>query len=226
MGLEEFAATLVARSPWLGESVMHRRIVRLGTLTQLTLILLSSVPTFAWDSDTKSTAPLGGLPGALLMWWICSRRKDQSIGGWLLYFYIQLYVSAAVGLLFIFLSLKNYNPAGWRDMTLYWLWFISVFPAQLLLIVQVILGSIMLKQRQWKWVQYLMLSLAMDLAFAVLSICIDSWHFPDNVFLNFLTIAYAALWLPYFWRSVRVEAVFKTHNWKIAPPSPTSATVP
>jgi len=94
-----------------------------------------------------------------------------------------------------------------------------------LLIVQVILGSIMLKQRQWKWVQYLMLSLGMDLAFAVLSTCIDSWHFPDNIFFNFLTIVYAALWLPYFWRSVRVEAVFKTHNWKIAPTSPTSATV-
>jgi hypothetical protein len=204
---------------------MQTRVVRLRTLAQFTAIFLSSMPAFAWDSDTKSTAPLGGAPGALLMWWICSRRKDQPVGGWLLYFYIQLYVSAAVSVLFIFLSLKNYNPATWQNMTLYWLWVISVFPAQFLMIVQVVLGSIMLKQREWKWVQYLMLSLAMDFAFAVLSTCIDGWHFPDNVFFNFLTMAYAALWLPYFWRSVRVKAVFQTHDWNIAPKRQTLATV-
>lgn len=200
-------------------------MARLRILAQVTAIFVSSIPAYAADSDTKSTAPLGGIPGALLMWWICSRRKDQSIGGWLLYFYIQLYASAAVSLVVIYLSLKNYNPANWQDMTLYWLWVISVFPAQFLLILQVALGSIMLMQREWKWVQYLMLSLTMDLAFALLSMFIDGWHFPDNVYLNFLTIAYAALWLLYFCRSVRVKAVFKTHNWVIAPKGPTLATV-
>lgn len=203
---------------------MQRRLVRLLSLARLTAIFLSSVPALALDSDTKSTAPFGGAPGALLMWWICSRRKDKPIGGWLLYFYIQLYASAAVSLLFIFPSVSNYNPASWHDMTLYWLWLISVLPGQVLLIVQVVLGSIMLRHREWKWVQYLMISFAMDLAFSALSTCIDSWHFPDNVYLNFLTIAYAAIWLLYLWRSVRVEAVFKTHDWQIAPKIPTVAT--
>jgi Protein of unknown function (DUF2569) len=205
---------------------MQGRAMRLRRLAQLTAIFFSSVPALAWDSDTKFTAPFGGAPGALLMWWICSRRKDQPIGGWLLYFYIQLYASAVVSFLLIFPSLKNYNPAMWGDKTLYWLWLISVFPPQFLLLVQVVLGSIMLKQREWKWVQYLMLSLAMDLAFAVLSACIDNWHFPDNVFFNFFTIAYAVVWLLYFWNSVRVKAVFKTHDWQVTPKETTSAAIP
>ena len=205
---------------------MRRCTLRMQALGQLALIFLASVPAFGLDSDTKSTAPLGGAPGALFMWWICSRRKDQPIGGWLLYFYIQLYMSAAVSVLFALLSLKNYNPATWQNMTLYWLWVISVFPAQLLLIVQVVLGSIMLKQRQWKWVQYLMLLFAMDFAFAILSTFIDGWHFPDNVVFNYLAMAYSILWLPYFWRSVRVKAVFQTHDWRIAPKDSTLAVAP
>jgi hypothetical protein len=203
---------------------MQRR-EQLRTLGQLTAVFLSSIPAFAWDSEAKSTTPFGGAPGALLMWWICSRRKEQPIGGWLLYFYIQLYVSAAVSLVFIALSVKNYNPDIWHSMTLYWLWVISVLPAQFLMIVQVVLGSIMLKRREWKWVQYLKLAFGLDFAFALLSTCIDNWHFADNVFFNFVTIAYSIAWLLYFWRSTRVKAVFYTHDWKIIPKIPTEAAV-
>src|ERR1700721_2626524 len=109
---------------------MNRQILRLRTLSQLAAILTFSILALALDSETKPAAPLGGAPGALLMWWICSRRKDQPVGGVLLYFYIQLYVSFAVGLVLIALSVKNYNPAIWQSMTLYWLWLISVLPAQ------------------------------------------------------------------------------------------------
>lgn len=194
------------------------------SLTQLALLLLLSGSALALVSDNKNQAPLGGAPGALLMWWICSRRKEKPIGGWLLYFYIQLYVGGAVGIIFMLLSLKNYNPATWQSMPLYWLFLISGLPGQLLLVAQVVVASVLLKKRQWRWVEYMQLLFALDLAFGLLAVLIDHWHFQDNVAFNFLTLAYASIWLLYFWKSVRVRSVFKTKDWKAVPAPP--STVP
>jgi hypothetical protein len=194
------------------------------SLTQLGILFLLSGPALALVSDNKTQAPLGSAPGALLMWWICSRRKDKPIGGWLLYFYIQLYVGAAVGIVFMFLSLKNYNPATWQSMPLYWLFLISVLPGQLLLAAQVVVASVLLKKRQWEWVGYVQLLFALDLAFGLLAVLIDQWYFHDNVAFDLLTLAYATIWVLYFWKSVRVRSVFKTKDWKVVPAPP--ATVP
>jgi hypothetical protein len=65
---------------------------------------------------------------------------------------------------------------------------------------------------------------ALDLAFGLLAVLIDQWYFHDNVAFDLLTHAYAAIWVLYFWKSVRVRSVFKTKDWKVVPAPP--ATVP
>jgi len=194
------------------------------SLAQLGALFLLSGPALAVVSDNKTQAPLGGAPGVLFMWWICSRRKDKPIGGWLLYFYIQLYVGGVIGIIFMLLSVKNYSPAVWQSTPLYWLFIISALPAQALLVAQVVIGSVLLKSRQWRWVEYLQLLFTLDLAFGLLAMLIDQWHFPDNLVFDFFTITYASIWLLYFWKSVRVRSVFKTKDWKITPAP--AATVP
>ncbi len=188
--------------------------------TLIVVLAISSLPLLAWAADTKTQTPGAGLPGALLMWWICSRRKEQPIGGWLLYFYINLYVGGAVGLALIALSLKNYVPAAGVSPSLYWLWVIAVAPSQVLLIAQVVIGSILLKKREWKWVNYLRLAFALDVAFALLAIFIDQAHFEDNLIFDFLVLGVSTIWLLYFWRSVRVRRVFKTRDWSVVTQPP------
>lgn len=176
------------------------------------LVVLFS-PLLVLAADTKTTAPLGGVLGALVVWWICSRRKEQPIGGWLLCFYIQLYVNAAVGIISIAASLKGYNPATWNSSPLYWLWVIAVAPRQTLFIAEVVIGSILVKKREWNWINYLKLVFGLNAAFAILAVWVDEAHFQSDLRFAFGNLGYSIIWLLYFWLSSRVRAVFKTKQW-------------
>jgi hypothetical protein len=55
-------------------------------------------PVFAADGTGQAAPVPGGGIGALIMWYVCGSRKKQEIGGWLLYYYIQLYLAVIVSL--------------------------------------------------------------------------------------------------------------------------------
>ncbi len=180
------------------------------------LILLFSAALLA-DSTQQSRAPVTGIPGVIVMWLICSKQKDKPIGGWLLYYYIQLYVGTLVSLVLVCFSIKNYDPSEWRNIPLYWLFLISVIPSVLMLLLNVVVSSVLLKKRQWEWVLYLRLILALEVGFAILGLAIDTVHFPDNLVFDVWSGFVSLIWLVYFVRSTRVVSVFNTHNWHTAP---------
>ena len=65
---------------------VNATVISVGAL----LILNASVLLAA--TEDRPANPGGGLCGALVMYYICSRRKEKEIGGWLLYYYIHIHL--------------------------------------------------------------------------------------------------------------------------------------
>jgi len=52
-------------------------------------------------------------------------------------------------------------------------------------------------------------------------VAIDSWKFPDDLGLDVIAAIQTSAWLIYLFRSVRVERVFKHHDWEQTVPATT-----
>src|SRR6266481_4960284 len=166
------------------------------------------------SSSSSSTAPT--LPGGILAWIICYRARRNEIGGWLLFFYWQLYGGLLTTALFFSMNLQSYVPENFDDSHKFYMFMASVVPSLILYLAQVAAGTILLSVRTWDLLQLLRWVTAGQVAAAILSIVIDSNYFPDNVPLNFLTLIPRSLWLGYLFRSARVKHVFKSHDWDVA----------
>src|SRR6266446_656205 len=92
------------------------------------MVLCIFSPVMLAASETQShsnSAP----PGALIIGLTCWLARKKPIGGWLLFFFIQLYLGLAFSiLLLVTVSLKNYNPALWPSTDLYLLFLLSSAP--------------------------------------------------------------------------------------------------
>ena len=185
------------------------------SILALFIATIALEPPLLAQSSSSNPAPAvpGGFIGALIMWWICSRRRHQAIGGWLLYFFIQLYISLGVTILLFIAGFENYRPSAWEGSGLYPLFILSTVPGLLLVPVQVTFGTFVLNRRDWKWVQRLKVVLLIDLVFVLIALAIDSYYFSDNVFFDVYSLIWPSIWLPYFTKSKRVQRVFKTKDW-------------
>ena len=187
-------------------------------------LLLSVAPTmhaFAADSSQSLPAPvLNPLWWALIMWYVCSKRKTKEIGGWLLYFYTQLYV-AVIGTVAISLfSFQNLLPSTWAaNPSLYPLFLLSTLPTVIIGPVQLVVSEMLRRSREYRFVRALRTVLWIELAAAGVGTVIDWAQFPDNLPLDALSFIWPAVWLPYFYRSTRVTRVFKTKDWLAPIPS-------
>ncbi|MGD0949303.1 MAG: DUF2569 family protein [Candidatus Binatia bacterium] len=178
----------------------------------------------AEGNQTTSSPAGGGIIGALIMWFICNRRRTQEIGGWLLYYYIQLYVGVVLTVVITAISFDNYLPASWNDApNLYPLFLLSTVPALLLLPIQLGVAEKLRKSRDYSWVHILRYVLWIDFAGAVVATFIDLNYFADNLTFDALALVWSLVWLPYFYVSKRVSRVFNTKDWLA--PLPTAPEV-
>lgn len=182
------------------------------------LTFASVAPAAAQNGSQTSSAPVPGL-GGLIVWYICAKRKAQEIGGWLLYFYIQLYVGVIITLLIGLASFENYLPSTWvENRSLYPLFLLSVVPGLLILPIQLVAAERLRRSRDARWVRILRTVLWVELAAAALGAVIDSAEFPDNLASDVLAVVWPSIWLPYFYISKRVRKVFVTKDWiQVAP---------
>jgi hypothetical protein len=104
------------------------------------------------------------------------------------------------------------HPGGWRELFL-----ISTVPTLVLTLAQAAVATFLLKIRSWDLVILLRWVLAADIVVVLASTVIDVKFFPDNLPLDFITLVPSIIWLAYFFRSTRVQRVFKTHDWSPAP---------
>lgn len=168
----------------------------------------------ATTTSTNTYTP--GLPGGLIAWIVCNGRKRQQIGGWLLFYYWQLYGGALMTILFFSFGFQNYVPESYTDSTTYHLFLISIAPVLVLFCLQLAVGTMLISVRTWDMLNLLRWTICAELFAAIIGAIIDANHFPESLTFDFLTIVPEALWLAYFFRSHRVAHVFRYHDWEVA----------
>lgn len=177
-----------------------------------------SFPTMALaEGGSTASRSSGGAAVALIMYLICSRQKGKEIGGWLLYYYIQLYLGVIMMIVMTIVSINNYNPATWEDNKLYMLFLFSTIPGILVYFIQVGVAAMAMKTKDYEWVKKLRAVLIIDIIIVLLAMLVDFQFFKDNLAIDILQLIWPIIWLPYFYKSVRVEKVFVSKDWLTVP---------
>ena len=168
----------------------------------------------AAGSDSNNYTP--SLPGGLIAWFICNSRKRQQIGGWLLFYYWQIYSGILMTIVFFVLAFQSYVPESYDDPTKFRLFLTSTVPVLVFFAMQVAVATMLISVRTWDLLRLLRWLTIAELTSATVALLIDYRNFPDNMLFDFLTIGQTAAWLAYLFRSKRVAHVFDSHDWDIA----------
>ena len=177
------------------------------------MLLLSSIAIWLLYSSNSTPAYPGG---AILAWIICNAAKRNPIGGWLLFFYWQLYGGLLMTALLFSTNIQSYVRENFDSGEKFYLFLLSVVPTLILYLAQVAVGTILLSARTWDLLKLLRWLVAGGFVAELVSIVISINYYPDNIALNLLTIVQQTFWLAYLFNSVRVKHVFETHDWDIA----------
>lgn len=168
-------------------------------------------------------ASSGGTPyrptlpfGILVAWLVCNGRKRNPIGGWLLFYYWQLYGGLLASAAFFALNIQSYVPENFDNITRFGLFLASAVPTLVLFVFQCAVATLLLSTHTWDLLKLLRWVMMAEIGAAVLGAAIDTKYFPENLVFSFLTIVPALLWLAYFFRSARVRHVFCLHDWDVA----------
>ena len=169
----------------------------------------------AADAATKTNPSTMGAAFWITFFIVYFSRK-KAIGGWLLYYYVQLYISIFVSVAILFTSLNNFKPSSWEDISLYPFYLVSVVPSYLLFVVQLFLSTklLFIKYRNINNLKILRMIMVVTVAFDVIGLAIDIKHFSDNVFLSVYSLIISIIWCAYFYVSKRVNAVFIENKWE------------
>lgn len=151
--------------------------------------------------------------GGLVAWIVCNARKRHEMGGWLLFYYWQLYSGSLMTLVMFAGGIHNYVPEHSEDPALYWLAMAAVVPTLVLFAAQVAVGTMLISVRTWELVRLLRTILLLELIAALTGAVIDGIYFPESLPADLLTIVPAIAWLAYWHASRRVRHVFQAHDW-------------
>jgi hypothetical protein len=173
----------------------------------------AALSVLAQSGTSTQRTPNPTAPFLLIVLIVCVARRKKEIGGWLLYFFVQIFIGGFVSLLFLLIGLKNYFPAAWDDPVLYGLFLLSTLPSQVIVVCLVAAAVALLKTRSWIWVGRLKAILISDIVVGLIGLAIDSVYFPDNVVLAVFGLSFPLIFLPYLFLSKRVRRVFLSKDW-------------
>jgi len=191
------------------------------SITTLDLFALS-LPVFASTDTPVTSAPVGGIGIllALIVWYICASRKKKEIGGWLLYYYIQLYIGAITTVLATVDSFDDFLSETWINKPdLYPFFLLTTVPALLLLCAQFAVAERLRVSRNYIYVPILRYILFADIVYSLIAMAINNRYFEESsAAFTIISIIWPSIWIPYFYFSKRVRSVFKNRDW-LAPTS-------
>ena len=193
---------------------------RLNQLTIIVFLVIIPYDVFAQNTDSTTTSFRGGgvLGSLLLIWWICRSRRHKPIGGWLLYYVINVFGGFFVLVILRLAALEIYSPYRWSDNTYYFLYLLTLIPDDLFTIAELILvlGLTIEKYRSWKVVQRLRWILGLSIVFSLLSIFIKIKFFESKtVNSEIFQLLWSVVWLLYFIKSERVRSIYRDNNFEM-----------
>lgn len=182
-------------------------------------LLALSLPVFA-STDTPATSFQSSGTGVLLtlvmvMWYVCASRRKKEIGGWLLYYYIRLYIGVIIVVLVAVNSRDNYLPEAWiNEPDLYPFFLLTTVPGLVLYCAEFVVAEKLRTSRNYAYVPILRYILFAALASSLIAIAINNKYFEGSSagFFN-MTMIWPIIWIPYFYFSKRVKSVFKNRDW-------------
>lgn len=190
------------------------------------LALSTLVATPALAADSTSLAP-GRILFGVIIAYVCISRQHKDIGGWLLYYYIQLYLSVVSSLVLFIPTYRNYLPIEWGGETkLYLLFLASTVPGLLIAPTELVFAERLRHRRCPERLQALRFVLWAHLGSSILGLLIDGLYFPENIILSILSVVWPLIWVPYFHRSTRVDRVFGTPSPELAPGGSSASSRP
>jgi hypothetical protein len=199
------------------QNALFTLAVSLVTFFNETQLVLAESGTSSTSATSRTTTPGAGL---VIAYWICKSQKRKAIGGWLLFYYMQLFGGVIIYLiLFVAFSptlRENLNIGNWNgNTTQYFLYVLSIVPTIILFVIELALGIMLLskKFRHRKFYNFLRTTIAASLGFGVLALIIDSNYWPENIALDYLPIIIYAFWFLYFTFSRRVKMVIIENKW-------------
>ncbi len=160
-------------------------------------------------------------PLSLIFAVVCYFRRKESIGGWLLYFYYWIYALFVAYAYDVFAHYRVFLPSAKLDSEHHLALIAIAYPRLFALGVVIGIAMIMLKQREWVWVERLRLALGAEIVIAAVSVALDAKYFPKSFTLNLGRCVMMFLWFLYFCLSDRVYSVFRLKDWEsVRPPIP------
>jgi len=177
------------------------------------------------QSTVAPPSPLNRVffPLALIFAVVCYLRRKESIGGWLLYFYYWIYALVVAYAYDAFAHYRVFLSTTKVDSEHHLALFAVAYPRLLALAVVVGVAMILLKRREWVWVERLRLALGAEIIIAGVSVALDAKYFPKSFTVNLGRCVMMLLWFLYFCLSDRVYSVFRLKDWESArPPIPAS----
>ncbi len=148
---------------------------------------------------------------------VCNLLKRSEFGGWMLFFYWQLY-SGAVLTVFLFLrDFQAYVPENFATHTSahHWL-MITAVSTITVLALQIAVGTMLIVVRSWDMLQFLRILLVAQVAAMLAALVVDVIYLPNYVAFRVGGLISEGIWMAYFFQSDRVRHVFKCHDWDTA----------
>ena len=104
------------------------------------LVLVVSMFPFPAYAASMNSSVTYGAPLAIAVG-IAYVTRRMSIGGWLFYYYLQLYANVLITVLLSFVVINNMQPTGWGDKTLYTLFVLSIVAMFLVKAIEAIFAT-------------------------------------------------------------------------------------
>ena len=170
-------------------------------------------------------------PVGIIAWIVCNARKRSEFGGWLLFFYWQLYSGMIMTVVFFSANFQSYVPENFGTHPARFYWFLAAaVPSIVILFLQFAVATILIWVRTWDLLQLLRWLLVAGVAAILAAVIIDTNYFPTSVIFRVIVgLIPETAWMVYFFTSDRVKYVFQSHDWDTAVermyPSPGSLSI-
>lgn len=132
-------------------------------------------------------------------------RRKQAIGGWLFYFFCQVFIG--LFLLVVSTHWKYYLPRQWHDPLPYFLFTLSSLSRMAIFGAVAAVCVLLIESRDSRWIGALQLAL---LAYAIttfLKVFVDAYCFPSATSRDAVSLGFPLIWAIYLSLSRRVKSL-------------------